>query len=149
MWTGSRQTLADHIPTPSSVLGGEPPAADKAEGSQHFPGRFRQAGRGGGGGEQNLFSAHLFLAVLGLLLQGLSPGCGKRGLHSSCGAPVSLCGGFSGCRAPALGSRAQQLQRTGLVAPLQAGSSGTGVQACVPCVGKQTPNHWTSGGVCA
>lgn len=32
MWTVSQQTLANHVLTLSSVLGGEPPAADEAEG---------------------------------------------------------------------------------------------------------------------
>ena len=70
MWTVSQETLTDHVLNQSSMLGGEPPAASEADratfsGSQHFPGGFRQAGRGEGGGKE-LFSAHLFLAVLGL-----------------------------------------------------------------------------------
>ena len=147
MWTGSRQTRADHVLTPSSVLGGEPPGADEAEGANIFLGDSDKWGGEEEGENKISFLLVYFWPCWVCCCKVFPPGCGKRGLRSSCGAPVSLCGSFSGCGAPALGSRAQQLRRMGLVAPLQAGSSGTGVQACVPCIGKRTPNRWTSGGV--
>ena len=50
------------------------------------------------------FIYHLFLAVLGLCCcTGFFSSCGKRGLLSSCGVLASHCGGFSCCRARALG----------------------------------------------
>ena len=71
------------------------------------------------------------------------------------------CGGFSYCRAQALGMRAsevvthglssygaqapeaqaQQLWLMGLVAPRHVGSSQTRAQTRVPCIGRQILNH--------
>ena len=50
---------------------------------------------------------YLFLAELGLrcCMQAFAS-CGERGLLSGCGAVASLCGGFSGDRAQALGVQA-------------------------------------------
>ena len=85
---------------------------------------------------------HLFLAVPGLRCYRAFPGCGQRGLLSSCGAWASHCSGFSCCGAQALGLagsscgswawsvwllvsrvQAQELWLVGLVAPQHAGSS--------------------------
>ena len=76
-----------------------------------------------------------------------------------CGAQASHCGGFSCCRAQALGVRASvvvahglsscgswALERrlsswhTDLVAPRHVGSSQTRDRTCVPCIGRQILN---------
>ena len=66
-------------------------------------------------------------------------------------SPGSRCTGFSSCGAWAqqlwlAGSRAQaqQLWRTGLVAPWHMGSSRTRAQTRVPCIGRQILNHCTT-----
>ena len=52
---------------------------------------------------------------------------------------------FSSCRARAPGRVGfSELQLKGLVAPWQVGSSQTRAQTCVPCIGKQILNHWTT-----
>ena len=60
----------------------------------------------------------------------------------------SRCAGFSSCGTRAqqlwlVGSRAQaqQLWRTGLVAPLHVGYSQTRDRTCVPCIGRWILNH--------
>ena len=50
----------------------------------------------------------------------------------------------SGCRAPALGSRVQELRFTSLVTPQHEGSSGTRDRTHVPCMGRWILNHWTT-----
>ena len=88
--------------------------------------------------------------------------CSELGLLFVGGARVSHCGGFSYCRARALGVRAsvvvarepsscgawalghvglQQLWRMGLVAPRHVGSSQTRAGTCVPCIGRRILNH--------
>ena len=47
--------------------------------------------------------------------------------------------GFSSC-----GMQAQQLWRTGLVAPRHVGSSRTRAATCVPCLGRRILNHCTT-----
>ena len=58
-----------------------------------------------------------------------------------CGVWASHCGGFSFCRAQALGARAQQLWCMGLVAPRHVGSSRARAQTLIPCIGRQILNH--------
>ena len=55
----------------------------------------------------------------------------ERGLFSSCSVQASCCGGFSCCRARALGVQVQKLWHTGLVALQHVGSSQT-----------RDPLHW-------
>ena len=79
----------------------------------------------------------------------------RAGATLRCGAQA-YCGGFSCCRAWALGTRAQQLWHTGsvvvahglqqlwhtgLVAPRHVESSQTRARSRVPCIGRQTLNH--------
>ena len=71
--------------------------------------------------------------------------CSDRGLRSSCSAQASHCVGFSCFRAqvlgcPGLSSCGTQL----LVAPQPVRSSQTREQSCVPCIGRQILNHWTT-----
>ena len=49
--------------------------------------------------------------------------------------------GLSCCRAQAPDAQAQQLWRTGLVAPWHVGSSQTRARTRVPCIGRQILNH--------
>ena len=49
--------------------------------------------------------------------------------------------GLSCCGAQAPDAQAQQLWRTGLVAPWHVGSSQTRARTRVPCIGRQTLNH--------
>ena len=77
----------------------------------------------------------------------------RAGATLHCGAWASHCGGFSCCRARALGAWAQQLQLAGsrvqaqqlwcvgLAAPWHVGSSRTRAQTCVPCIGRRILNH--------
>ena len=61
------------------------------------------------------FVINLFLAVLGPRHYAQAfPGCGERGLLSSCGPWASHCSGFSPCVAQALGARASVLAAQGL-----------------------------------
>ena len=48
------------------------------------------------------------------------------------------------CRAQALGTQVQELWFTGLVATWHVGSSRTRDGTCVPCIGRQILNHWTT-----
>ena len=87
--------------------------------------------------------------------RGLSLVAATLGATLHCGARASHCGGFSCCGAWALGTRAsvvvvrgfgsgvwaQQLWRTGLVAPWHVGSSRTRARTRVPCVGRRILNH--------
>ena len=85
----------------------------------------------------------------------------RAGATLPCGAQASHCGGFSCCRAWALGARAsvvvahglqqlwltgsraqaQQLWRMGLVALQHVGSSWTRARTRVPCIGRRILNH--------
>ena len=49
------------------------------------------------------------------------------------------------CRAQAPDAQAQQLWLTGPVAPQHVGFSQTRARTRVPCIGRQTPNHCTTG----
>ena len=72
--------------------------------------------------------------------------CGEWGLLSSCGARASHCSGFSCGGVQALGHVG--FSDCGIRAQLPQGmwdlSSWTRDRTCVPCIGRQTPNHWTT-----
>ena len=72
-------------------------------------------------------------------------GCvGPSLLHagfSSCGAQASQCGGFSCCRARALGAWTSVVVASGLVALWHVGSSRTRARTRVPCIGRRILNH--------
>ena len=61
-----------------------------------------------------------------------------------CGEWTSHCGGFSCCRAQALGHRVSGVAHSGLVASRHVGSSQTRDRTPVPCIGRQILNHWTT-----
>ena len=71
-----------------------------------------------------------------------------------CARALSNCGeqgplfiavrGLSCCRAQAPDAQAQQLQLTGPAAPRHVGSSQTRAQTRVPCIGRQTLNHFAT-----
>ena len=112
-----------------------------------------------------LFIYVLFLAMLGLhCYSGFFSSWGKWGLLSSCGVWALHCGGFSCCRAQALGctglssrgawaqwlrlpgstTPAEKWCHPGLVALRRVGSSQTRDQTCrSPCTGRQVLYHWT------
>ena len=77
-----------------------------------------------------------FLAVLGLHW------C--TWAFSSCGAWDSHCGGVSCCRAQVLGTWVQQLWCMHLDALWHVESVWTRDWTCVPCIGGQILNHWTT-----
>ena len=86
---------------------------------------------------------NLFLAVLWLY-------CCPQAFFSwgkwgspSCGARSPHCSGVSGCRAGTLGTLAQQLRCTGLVALRPVGSCWTRDRTHAPCIGRQILNHLT------
>ena len=56
----------------------------------------------------------------------------------------SHCGGFSRCGAWALGAQGSVVRLVGLTALLQVGSSWSGDWTCVPCIGRQILNPWTT-----
>ena len=62
-----------------------------------------------------IYFIYLFLAALGLgcCVQAFS-GCGERGATLRCGVQASHCGGFSCCRARALGAWASVVVARGL-----------------------------------
>ena len=78
--------------------------------------------------------------------------CRELGLHSSCRAQASHCGGFSCCGTQAVEHtgfssccmRAQWLWLMGLVVPQLVGSSWTRDRTGVPCIARWIPNHWTT-----
>ena len=74
--------------------------------------------------------------------QAVSSYCGQ-GLLSSCNMRASHRGGFSwGARG--LEHIGTEVVGTGLVAPRYVESSQTRDQIRVSCIGRQTPNHWTT-----
>ena len=86
-----------------------------------------------------------FLAALGLHCSTRAfSSCSEQGLLSSCGVRASHCGGFSCCRAQALGHICFSSCSKGSVALLHVGSSQTRDWTCAPCIGKWTLNHWTT-----
>ena len=82
---------------------------------------------------KNLCAFILFSSVLGL-------GCCGRAF-SSCGVSASHCGGFSCCRAQALGHICFSSCSKGLVA-LHVGSSQTRDWTYIPCIGRWILNQW-------
>ena len=58
-----------------------------------------------------------------------------------CGAQASQCGGFSCCRAGALGARASVVVAHELSCSRHVGSSQTKARTRVPCIGRQILNH--------
>ena len=70
--------------------------------------------------------------------------CSEWGTLSSCGVWASYCRGFSPCRAQALRVQTQKLWCIGWLSSRHVGSSCTRDQTCVPCIGRQIPNHWTT-----
>ena len=61
----------------------------------------------------------------------------RAGATLCCGARASHCGGFSCCRAWALGAWASVVAVCGM----HVGSSWTRDQTCVPCIGRRILNH--------
>ena len=96
----------------------------------------------------NLF-IYLFLAVLGLrFCARASSSCGERGpLFIAVHGPLTVAAPPRPprCRAQAPDAQAQQLWLTGPVAPQHVGFSQTRARTRVPCIGRQTPNHCTTG----
>ena len=99
--------------------------------------------------QSTTFKKQLFLAALGLC-------CGKQGLLFIV-ERASPRGGFSWCRTQAPGhvvlsscsSRALEPALSGgggtwLSCSMAPGSSRTRDQTLVPCIGRQTPDHWTT-----
>ena len=84
----------------------------------------------------------LFLAVLGpFCCAWASSSCIEWGPLSSCGEGASHCGGFSSSRAQTLGHMCfSSYCYQGVWDP----TSQTRPQTCVPHVGKQMPNPWTT-----
>ena len=82
---------------------------------------------------------YLFSATLGLhcCMQAFSS-CSKWGLLSSCCAQASHCGGFSCCRAQALGVMGSVAVVLWHMESFQI-RDGTRV----PCIGRRILNHWT------
>ena len=88
------------------------------------------------------FPKTLFLTVVCCLCRVLScSGCCEQGLLLSCSAQASHCGGLSCCGAwaPVFG-----LSSYGAWAqlPQYVESCWTQDGTCVPCIGRQIPNHW-------
>ena len=84
------------------------------------------------------------MAVLGphCCVQAFS-NCQEQGLLSRCGVWASP-GGFSCCRAQAVGAQAQQLWCVGSVALWRVRSSDTRDQTSVPCFARGILNRWTT-----
>ena len=91
---------------------------------------------------------YLFLAVLGLgcCVQAFSSGS-EQELLSSCNAQAFHCGEFSCCRAQAVGEWVSVVTVHKLSCPIGAWylNSQTRNWTHVPCIDRQTFNHWTSG----
>ena len=85
-----------------------------------------------------LWLCWVFVPVQGLSLVAAS----GVTLHRS--ARASHYCGLSCCRAQAPDAQAQQLWLTGLVAPRHVGSSQTRARTPVPCIGRQTLNHYAT-----
>ena len=82
----------------------------------------------------------IFMAVCRLSLVAM-----HEGLLSNCGAWTSHCSCFFCCGAQALGCVGSVVVwLPGLVASRQVESSRKRDETCVPCSGRQIPNHWTT-----
>ena len=92
------------------------------------------------------FKIYLFIYfwLWSLLLRLVSLQLRQAGATLRCGVRASHCGGFSCCRARALGMRASVVWLAGLVAPRHVGSSRTMARTRVPCIGRQILNHCTT-----
>ena len=83
----------------------------------------------------------LFFGCIGSsLLRGLSLGV-AAGATLSCSAWASHCGGFSCCRARALGTQASVVVTHGLSCSAACGIFPDQARTRVPCIGRQIPNH--------
>ena len=82
---------------------------------------------------------------MGFLWQGWAS-CGEGGLllSQSEGAQASHCGGFSCCRAQALGLMGFSSCGVGLVSLQHVESSWARIQTHVPSIGRRVLNHWTT-----
>jgi len=90
------------------------------------------------------FKIYLLLSVLGLVAScRLSLIVVSVG-YSSCSALVSHCSGFFFWAQVLEHESSQQLWCKGSVASSHVESSRTRDQTCVPCIGKQILNHWTT-----
>ena len=90
---------------------------------------------------------YFFMAVLGLCCSVRTVSrCSELGVGATvCGSAwPSHCGGFSCCGARALGCVGLSSWAQRLVAPQHVGSSRTKDRTCVPCIGRQIPNHWAT-----
>ena len=79
-------------------------------------------------------AVQVFVAACGFSVAVASGGCCDA-------APASHCRGFS------VWSSGSVVGHVGSVAQWTVGSSWNGDRAHVPCVGRPTPNHWTTGEV--
>ena len=90
---------------------------------------------------------YLYLCWVFVAAHGLSLFATSRG-YSSCGPRASHCGGFSYCRAQALGSvvvvHGCPNYCPAVVAPQHVGPSQTRDWNCVPCIASQILNHQTT-----
>ena len=85
---------------------------------------------------------YLSLAALGLrCCMWAFSSCGEQGLLFVAGHGLLIAAASLGCGARALGTRAQQLWLTGLVAPRHVGSFLTRARTHVPCIGRRILNH--------
>ena len=91
----------------------------------------------------NLTYLFIFGCAGSLSLLGFSSSCGDGRLLSTCSLGASLCPGFSGCRAQALGTAAPWWWMA-LVAPLHVGSSSIRERTCVSCIGRWILYHWAT-----
>lgn len=66
---------------------------------------------------------------------------------AACGLSVAVASGGRSGAAPASHCRLLGVGHVGSVAPWTVGSSWNGDRAHVPCVGRLTPDHWTTGEV--
>ena len=87
----------------------------------------------------------IYVAMLGLhCCVWAFSSCREQGLFSSCVAWASHCGGFSCCRAWALGAVASVAVTHWLSCPTALGSYPTRDQICVPWIGRWTLTTETS-----
>ena len=94
-----------------------------------------------------LYFCVAFLAVLALCCYAHFSLVAASRAYSNCGAWASHGSGFSCCRAWALEYGFQSLWLMGLAALRHMGSSRTRDQTQVPCIGRLTPIHCTTGEV--
>ena len=91
------------------------------------------------------FKIFIYLVTAGLGLRCCMrafSSCIEREPRSSCAVQTSHFDGISCCGVRALGTQASVVLMH--VAPRHMGSSWTRDWTLVPCIGRQTPNHWTT-----